>query len=353
MMNPPGRSDFELAGVRIAPGSQRLVEVELAQLFTSTPMKLPVWVLHGRQAGPVMFVTAAIHGDELNGVEIIRRLLRSKSLKRIRGTLLAVPMVNMYGVLERSRYLPDRRDLNRSFPGSESGTMAARLAHTLMREVISRCDYGIDLHTAAIGRDNLPQIRADLDDPTTEAMARAFGVPVVINSSLRDGSLRESALAAGVLTLLYEAGAALRLDEVSIRAGVAGVLNTLRSVQMLSPRSRRKDAREPFIARSSVWVRAPGSGLFIHRAGLGERVGRGETVGVIADPVTGDEMAIEASVSGIVIGKSNQPLVHEGEALFHIGRFESPRLVEAQIEDFQTEFLAMEGEALEPPTFSG
>ena len=188
------RPAFELAGHTVSAGSKQLVEIELAQLFTSTPMTLPVQVVHGRQDGPVMFVSAAVHGDELNGVEIIRRLLKSRLMRQVRGTLLAVPMVNMYGVLERSRYLPDRRDLNRSFPGSERGTMAARLAHTFMSEIVSRCTYGIDLHTAAIGRENLPQIRGNLDDESTEKLARVFGVPVLINSGLRGVFLRETAL---------------------------------------------------------------------------------------------------------------------------------------------------------------
>lgn len=349
---PRQRSAFSMAGEKIPAGSQKLVEIELAQLFTSTPMKLPVQVVHGRRDGPVMFVSAAVHGDELNGVEVIRRLLKSRLMRQVRGTLLAVPMVNMYGVVERSRYLPDRRDLNRSFPGSERGTMASRLAHTFMSEVVSRCNYGIDLHTAAIGRNNLPQVRANLDDAETERLARAFGVPVLINSSLRDGSLRESALESGVTMLLYEAGAALRLDEVSIRAGLAGVINVMRTVDMLPASRSRKGVGEPFVARSSVWVRAPGSGLFINRLRMGSRVEKGQVMGLLADPVTGEESPIESVATGVVIGKSDQPLVHEGEALFHIARFEASKRVAAEIETFRTEHQYGEGEAIEPPTFS-
>lgn len=346
------RPAFELAGHTVSAGSKQLVEIELAQLFTSTPMTLPVQVVHGRQDGPVMFVSAAVHGDELNGVEIIRRLLKSRLMRQVRGTLLAVPMVNMYGVLERSRYLPDRRDLNRSFPGSERGTMAARLAHTFMSEIVSRCTYGIDLHTAAIGRENLPQVRGNLDDESTEKLARVFGVPVLINSSLRDGSLRESALESGVTMLLYEAGGALRLDEMSIRAGLAGVFHVMRSVDMLPPSRRRKAASEPFIARSSIWVRAPSSGLFIHPVALGSRVEKEQSIGVIADPVTGAELSVQAAARGVIIGKSNQPLVHEGEALFHIARFEASKRVAAEIETFQTEHQLGDGEAFDPPSFS-
>jgi predicted deacylase len=233
--------------------------------------------------------------------------------------------------------LPDRRDLNRVFPGNEKGSMAARLAYKFMNEIVGRCSYGIDLHTGAIGRANLPQIRANLEDPETEHLARAFGVPVLINSSLRDGSLREAAAEAGIKMLLYEAGEALRMDELSIRAGVNGVIQVMRMIGML-PHSRRKRVlAEPFIARSSMWVRAPDSGICLMRARLGDRVKKDELLAIVADPVTGDEQEVVSTVSGIVIGRSNQPMVHEGEALFHIGRFEAPARVAAEIENFQTD----------------
>ncbi len=295
-----------------------------------------------------MFISAAIHGDELNGIEIIRRLLTQSSLKRLSGTLLLVPMVNLYGVMEHSRYLPDKRDLNRSFPGSPSGSMAARLAHVFMQEIVSRCNYGIDLHTGAVGRANLPQIRANLEDTTTEQFAHAFGVPVLINSSLRDGSLRESATQAGVTMLLYEAGEALRLDELAIRAGVKGVLSVLRSAGMLPPTKKQKIPLEPFVARSSIWTRAPSSGLCLPGVKLGDRVKNEQILALIADPVTGIETPVIANANGIIIGRSNQPMVHEGEALFHIGRFEAPAKVATEIENFQTDMEHTSGAAFDP-----
>ncbi|MCB1735280.1 MAG: succinylglutamate desuccinylase/aspartoacylase family protein [Gammaproteobacteria bacterium] len=344
----PRRTGFSINGTNIAAGSRALISLELAQQFTGAPMSLPVHVVHGREAGPTLFVSAAIHGDELNGIEIIRRLLKQRSLRGLRGTLLAVPMVNMYGVLDHSRYLPDRRDLNRSFPGSDSGSMAARLANTFMTEIVARCTYGIDLHTGAIGRANLPQIRANLDDPETERLARSFGVPVLINSSLRDGSLREAAAEAGVSMLLYEAGEALRLDELSIRAGVSGVIGVMRVIGMLPPGRRRKAGAEPFVARSSQWVRAPESGMCLPQVALGARVSKGQVLALIADPVTGREDPVEASASGVIIGRSHQPLVHEGEALFHVGRFEASKRVAAEIENFQSELQPAPGQPFEP-----
>lgn len=332
------RQPFEIADAKVMPGERMLVHVPLPRLFTNNPISLPVHVLHGRRDGPVVFVSAAVHGDELNGVEIIRRLLDSKGIKALGGTLLAVPMVNVYGVLNNSRYLPDRRDLNRSFPGSDRGSMAARLADAFMREIVQRCTHGIDLHTGAIYRSNLPQIRADLDDPETEALAHAFGVPVLLNSDVRDGSLRAAAAEHDVKILLYEAGEALRLDEVSIRAGLHGVLNVLHAVGMLRGRRQRKPA-EPYVARSSTWVRAGDSGLFHARVALGGLVVKGEQLGSVYDPVTGEEEPVIAPYRGIVIGRTMQPLVNEGEALFHLARFGSElHDVADELESFNQEF---------------
>jgi hypothetical protein len=215
--------------------------------------------------------------------------------------------------------------------------MAARVAHQFMTEIVHNCSHGIDLHTGAIHRSNLPQIRANLDDPETARLAKAFGVPVLLNSNIRDGSLRGAAADNGTRMLLYEAGEALRFDEVSIRAGVKGIVKVMRILEMLPPsRSRRKILHEPFIARSSTWVRAPVSGLFRKVCGLGSRVKRGDTLGLIDDPMSGEETEVIASAGGIVIGCSEIPLIHEGEALFHIARFEDIKGVAGQVESFQT-----------------
>ena len=331
--------NFVIGGVGIQRRSRRLLELPLPPLYTHTPMKLPVHVVRGAKDGPRLFVSAALHGDELNGTEIIRRLLKQPAMKQLRGTLVAVPIVNVYGLIHHSRYLPDRRDLNRSFPGSVKGSLAARLAHLFMTEIVHKCTHGIDLHTGAIHRSNLPQIRANLDDPETARLAESFGVPVLINSNLRDGSLREAAAEQGIPMLLYEAGEALRFNEVAIRAGVKGVINVMRTMGMLpTGRSRSKRKPEPFVARSSTWIRASASGLFRRVSSLGNRVRRGDTLGLIDDPFAGNETVVTATASGIIIGCSEIPLVHEGEALFHIARFEDVREVAGQIESFQTEF---------------
>lgn len=346
--------DFVIAGQSVKRNTRTLIEVTLPPLYTHAPMNLPVHVVRGRKDGPILFVSAAIHGDELNGTEIVRRLLKLPTLKRLHGTLVAVPIVNVYGVINHSRYLPDRRDLNRSFPGSEKGSLAARLAHLFMKEIVSNCTHGVDLHTGAIHRANLPQIRANLDDDETLMLAQSFGVPVLINANIRDGSLRESAAEYGIPMLLYEAGEALRFNELSIRAGVKGIINVMRVLDMLPAiKSHRKKTQEPFVARSSSWVRASASGLFRKVSALGARVKRGEVLGLIDDPFSGEEMEVIATVSGIIIGCTEIPLVHEGEALFHIARFEDVKEVAGHVESFQNKYSPEEEinvpNDLEPP----
>ncbi|MGD2112804.1 MAG: succinylglutamate desuccinylase/aspartoacylase family protein [Gammaproteobacteria bacterium] len=307
------------------------LNLPVGRLYTYDNLTMPVEVVNGRRSGPRLFISAAIHGDELNGVEIIRRLLRHSSLKRLRGTLIAVPVVNVHGLLTRSRYLPDRRDLNRSFPGSRRGSLAGRIADVFMREIVAKCTHGIDLHTGAVHRENLPQVRANLDDPATLELAEAFGVPVLLNSVLRDGSLREAAMESGIPMLLYEGGEALRFDEVAIRAGVRGVLRVMRVLGML-PARRSGHAITPVVARSSSWVRAPESGVLRLQTRLGARVRKGDTLGIIAAPLANKECPVTAPYSGILIGHIHLPLVHEGEALFHVARFESNAAVAEQVE---------------------
>ncbi len=308
-----------LGGVDIAPGTRRTVALELGTLYNHNPISMPVHIVNGSRPGPRLFVCAAIHGDELNGIEVVRRLLTQPGLRRMRGTLVAVPIVNVLGVMHHSRYLPDRRDLNRSFPGSQTGSLAARLAQVFMNEIVTGSTHGIDLHTGALHRANLPQVRADLDDPETLRLAQAFAVPVVLHASLRDGSLRAEAAGQGVRMLLYEGGEALRFDERCIRAGLRGVLGVMRALGMLRGRAP-VPARAVLETRSSTWVRAPTSGILRSIRGLGDAVSDGEVLGYVADPFGMGEQEVIAGAQGVIIGRSNLPLAHEGDALFHIAR---------------------------------
>ena len=325
---------FKIADEIVDPGTRATFDFALPALYTHTPMQMPVHIVHGKHEGPRLLVCAAIHGDELNGVEIIRRLMRQTNLHRIRGTLIAIPIVNVYGVIHHSRYLPDRRDLNRSFPGSNKGSLASRLAHLLMTEVVANATHAIDLHTGALHRSNVPQIRADLDDEKTKNLADAFGVPVIINSKLRDGSLRAAACDLGIPIMIYEAGEALRFDEVSIRVGVRGINNVMSVLGMLPA---RKSVKEPtnFTAQTSTWVRAPTSGLLLNNTELGATVSKGDVLGAVADPFGEMQIEITATTSGVVIGRTHLPLVNEGDAVIHIAHFDDISTVANQVSELQ------------------
>jgi predicted deacylase len=296
-------------------------------------MALPVHVIHGKREGPVLFLSAAIHGDEINGIEIIRRIRHTKAVARLRGTLICAPIVNVFGFFNHTRYLPDRRDLNRSFPGSVHGSLAARLARLFATEVVDRSTHGIDLHTGSNHRINLPHIRADLDHPASAALARAFAAPVIVDANLRDGSLREYGMSHGLPMLLYEAGEGLRFDALSIRGGVRGILNVMRALEMLPARASGAVAKS-IESRGSQWVRAPQTGLLRIVVPLGARVTAGQTIGRIADAIGDNEATVESPATGIIIGRTNNPVVNEGDALFHIASFENARTAERAIGDF-------------------
>jgi len=334
------RAEYEFQGVWIKAGTRAVINVPLPGLYTKTRVDMPVHVLHGRHSGPTLVVSAAVHGDEINGVEIIRRLLLQPQLKRMRGTLLAVPIVNVYGFHYRSRYLPDRRDLNRSFPGSERGSMASRLAHIFLNEVVRHAELGIDLHTAAIHRDNFPQIRADMKGEEMKRLAKSFAAPVAIHSAPPPGSLRHAAFECETPILVYEAGEALRFDEVAIRIGLRGIMNVMRELGMLT--LKRKAPKPSAILRSSSWVRAPYSGVVRTLVKLGDMVGKGDTLGIVADPVGEKKYEMHAPFDGVIIGRANLPLTYEGEAIFHVGRTGQTSLLEKHLDAMQdTEELSL------------
>lgn len=322
---------FEIAGRRVRRGERLQFDLPVAQLYTQTPLDMAVEVVHGRWHGPVLLVCAGIHGDELNGIEVIRRLRTLPALDRLRGTLVLVPVVNLFGFLSQSRYLPDRRDLNRGFPGSESGSIAARTASLFFRTIVTRCTHVIDLHTASVNRDNLPQVRAALDQPGVEEMARGFAIPVIVNSGIIDRTLRAEAGRIGIPVITYEAGEALRLDEKAIVTGVRGVTNVMRTLDMLPTRRSRTARAEPYVANATSWFRSPTDGLFRPLVKLGAHVQKGESLGVVSAPFSSDDTVLAAPFEGIVICVNRLPLVNEGDALFHLARFVAASDVEGQI----------------------
>jgi predicted deacylase len=317
------RESFAIGGVRVRAGASRSVELPLTRLVTGGDVSIPVQVVHGREPGPVAWVNAAIHGDEVVGVEVIRRVLAQLSAKTLRGTLVAVPVVNVLGFMTGDRYLPDRRDLNRSFPGSSRGSLASRIARLFMTEVVAKCELGIDLHTAADRRANLPQIRADLDDAETRRLALAFGAPVALHAALRDGSLRQAARSAGARVLVYEAGEALRFDDESIDTGLSGVLRVLDALGMLPegespPAGDGEETARTLVSRASGWVRARGSGIVQLDVQLGDLVEEGRRLGGISDTLGRRVRLVHADRPGIVVGLNRAPLVNTGDAVVHI-----------------------------------
>jgi predicted deacylase len=344
---------FEIAGVTVARGERKVIPISLPPLYSEKRIDMPVQVVRGKHKGPTIFVSATVHGDELNGIEIIRRLLQLTQLEKLRGTLIAVPVVNPYGLIQHSRYLPDRRDLNRSFPGMQKGSLASRVAKTFMDEIVAKCDAGIDLHTGAVHRSNFPQVRANLEDETTLAMAEAFRAPVLMHSALRDGSLREAAVEMGTPILLYEGGEALRYDELSIRTGLKGIVHVMRHLGML-PKSKYRPKTIPTVTvSSSKWMRSPQSGLMRTFKTLGSYVKAGELLAQIDVPLQQEASEVRAEFDGIVIGRLETPLVYEGDAIFHIASREKEHAI-SHLEAIEALDEAAIGEAMpaviqEPP----
>jgi uncharacterized protein len=322
---------FSIGAFSIPVGIRQTIELPISVLANHTPISLPVHVIHGTKPGPVVFISGVVHGDEILGVEIVKRIVQHSALKNIAGTLLAVPIVNAFGFLNHSRYMPDRRDLNRSFPGSDHGSLASLLADLFMKEVVLRSQYGIDLHTAALHRANLPQIRIAPDEPELLKLAKKFAAPVILVSKLRDGTLRQCARDNGVKVLLYEAGEALRFDEAAIETGVNGIMNVMASLKMIA---HRADSTKPSaISQSSSWLRAPEGGILRSSVEIGAHVSRGENVGVISSPLGELSAAIRADEEGIIVGRTNLPIVNRGDALFHVARMKKSDMAQTPLFD--------------------
>jgi uncharacterized protein len=291
----------------------------VARLPSDSSLSLPVMVIHGRRPGPVVWLDAAVHGDELNGVEIIRQVLPRLKPREIAGTVVAVPIVNVFGFLNGTRYLPDRRDLNRSFPGSLRGSLTAQLAHLFVTEVVTRCDVGLDFHTGSDHRTNLAQLRVDLGIPEVARLAEAFSPPVVVDANQRDGSLRTLCSKLGIPLLVYEGGEALRFNDGAIRAGVEGTLRVLGALEMVRDNVVPPPAAEPpVIVRHSRWERARRSGILRIDIHAGQRVAKGEALGEVGDALGQNRSAVRASTKGLVLGYTRSVTCNQGDALVHL-----------------------------------
>ena len=327
-----------VAREQIEPGTKKVILFPAPNINTQIKIDIPVHVFHGKKSGPKIFIIGAIHGDELNSIEIIRRVHAHIHVENLAGTIITIPVANIHGVIMQTRYLSDRRDLNRSFPGSKKGTLASRLAYGLMRHVVSLCDYGIDLHTGAYGRINMPQLRVDFSTPGTRDFALSFKAPVILDAKHRDGSLREAAGQLGIPLIVYEGGEALRYNDLCVRAGVHGILNVLHHFKMLKPANYKFEKKsKSVITNTSRWVRAPASG-FVQplKDVFAGHVKKGEVLAHIHDPfLMNPSQDVIAPFEGIVIGQALKAMATEGDALFHVASFKSISGVRAYIDEFR------------------
>ena len=313
-------ADLQIAGRRIRPGESQEILLKISEFYTSNPVNIPLTVVRGHEPGPAVFMTAAIHGDELNGVEVVRGMIQQMEPEKIRGTLLLLPVVNRFGFLTHSRYLPDRRDLNRHFPGDPRGSSADRIAAIIFRQVVSNADYGLDFHTASVGRTNLPHIRADLSKRDVRRVAKAFGTEVIVDAAGSPHSLRAASVAAGVPTILFEGGETFRFQRRDIRKGLAGCFNVLSELGMLP--IPRREPRLQVILKVTDWVRAEKGGILDLIATPGELVYEHEELAVIENPFGREVSTVLAPFTGLVLGTTTRPMVSPGDAVAHLAKLE-------------------------------
>lgn len=318
------RKTFEIGGKRVNLGSQRTVDLTISETYSGHPVVMPVHIVRAKEPGPVVAVTASVHGDEINGMGVVRQLVLDPGFKLSKGTLVLVPVVNVLGFERFSRYMPDRRDLNRSFPGSGGGSLTARVANAVFEQVIRRCDYCIDLHSAAVRRTNFPNVRADLDQHETRLLAESFGTELVIHGKGPDGSMRRAATDAGVPTIILEAGEVWKIEPTMVEVGVRGIRNVLIALGMV--KGRRKPARYQAIVRETTWLRAVHGGVLRFHVSPGDVVAKGQPVATNTDLVGREKNLLLSSASGIVLGMTTLPAVKPGDPVCHIARLDAEQL---------------------------
>lgn len=320
-IGPPQMPNFSILGQDVLPGARARLEWSASQSFSGSEMVSPVVVVHGLRPGPVLCLTAGIHGDELNGVETVRRIIHGVDPAQLSGTLIGVPIVNLFGFSSGTRYLPDRRDLNRYFPGTRVGSIASRIAKSFFTSVVSKCEGLVDFHTGSFDRSNLPQVRADLRNPDVLAFAAKFGATPVLHSAGASGMLRSAASRVGIPSVTFESGAPGLLQIPEIEASVRSIEVLLYELDMTSQAPARSEPQAVFY--DSRWVRANSGGMLISHVVLGERVEVAQSMGVVVDPINNIERVIYSPINGRVIGMARNQVVLPGFAAFHVGEEKS------------------------------
>jgi predicted deacylase len=306
----------------IKPGESVQLNLETARLHTRTRIEVPIFIERAKEKGPVLLVSAGIHGDEVNGIEIVRKAVASNMLKPEKGTVICVPVINVFGFLNQARQFPDGKDLNRSFPGTSSGSLVSQFAHSFMTEVVPHADYCLDFHTGGANRFNVPQIRISRNDDSLMELAKAFNPDFVVYASNRDKSYREAATSKGKKVLLFEGGKGLDFNNYVTEKGVSGIMRLMHHIGMrdFTTAIDRVNTTDPIIIESSTWVRARYSGLFRSFINNGEYVVKGHKLGSISDPYGDFEYFVKASHSGYIICLNQAPIVTQGDALYHLGQ---------------------------------
>ena len=310
-----------LAGTRIGPGKQKRVEIPIGRLPTGTLIDIPIYVYHSGNPGPRLLVQAGLHGDEINGIEVVRRMLQKSLFKVQRGSVIAVPVLNVYGFIHFSRDMPDGKDVNRSFPGTKNGSLARRIAWHYREQVMAQADLAVDLHTGGAQRHNYPQVRYTPEDEESRKLAEAFHAPLYFPSNLIKGSFRQAAYAMGIPSIVYEAGESARFDEQAIREGMQGILQLMRHLEMIAAVPALYAERHPPVHLSErKWLRSPMAGMFIPEVLNGSQALSGQILGLVTDTNGKRQKTIKAPFDGYLLSVNNQAVVNQGDALFHIGK---------------------------------
>ena len=312
--------NITIGGTTVKPGQNKLVQIGIDRLPTGTMIDIPVYVFNSKKPGPTILIQAGLHGDEINGIEIVRRLLAEKKLNIIKGAVIAVPILNIFGFIHFSRDVPDGKDVNRSFPGTKSGSMASRIAYHYTSEILPHVDMGIDLHTGGGQRHNYPQIRFTEEDENSIRLAEVFNAPISFPSSLIKGSFRNTAFKMGKPIIVFEAGESMRFDDYSILEGAKGILNILEHFEMLpSSDNERFNGQVSVRLQNRKWLRAPTAGMFIPKITNGSEIKKGQIIGIVSDTFGRRTKNIKAPFDGVVFCINHQAVINQGEALFHVG----------------------------------
>ncbi len=309
--------NIHINGVEISPGNNAQVSLNWYQLPTKTVIEIPVYVFRSEKSGPVLLILAGMHGDEINGIEIVRRLITREDVKNpLCGSIIAIPVINIISFLSGSRDLPDGRDLNRCFPGTKSGSLGSRIAYDLMNEIIPQIDFGIDFHTGGAKINNYPQLRCVFNNKTNLDLGKKFSPTLIINSAFRDNTLRKEAAKKGKSILVFEGGESSRFDYLSINEGMNGCLRLMKHLKMVDIDLPNNPT---VLLHKTSWVRAKSSGLFHTSKMNGSHINKGELIGMIVDPYGEHQEKLVAPHDGYIVGINNQPVVNQGDALMHIG----------------------------------